>query len=282
MTQNIWCSTRELKNWRIYIDDLEEAGDHVERIDLIRTAGPDDEIEIFISCFGGRVSLADRYAAAMKASLANITTVAVGGVMSAALTVWLNGDKLVVDDTAHFMVHNTKYTAEGDHVNIKRMTDFYDQLYKEEYFKLYSKILTPQEIEEVLNNANEIYLSANTVRERLGQRVSFPLLFEGSDWANQRVTGPQGQPGPQGPVVFPFPKTEVPKAEDVCATSFTVNFDSGERRVFNLSTLSYGDFCGLTNEQLVELGHEFDMILLNNRPWDALVKALIERMQKGV
>lgn len=255
----IWSSVRETRVWRVYIDDMDEPSDHLQRIDLIRQASPGDEINLFISCYGGRVSVLERYAAAIRASQARIITHAIGGVQSAGVSLWLHGHEKVIDPEAHFMVHNVQSSYEGDFVNIKRASDFYAKEYRRDYETLYSQILSQEEIDGLLDSAVEVYISAEEMQERLEGRILGHM------------------PDPAELVAFPFPST----AKSVY--DFEVKFNSGDVRVFNLLTLSQKDFIGLTTPQLVELAKEFNIEFGKEVVSDRYrVAAIINAMRKGV
>jgi len=165
---NIWSSPRVQVHWRLYLTDMnDDPKNHVEAVDMIRSASEDDIVEVFITSPGGLVSIADMYVSAIGDSPARIITRAIGECCSAATSVFLAGHDRICDEGCYFMFHNVQMGAWGDSANIFASGNFYQKHFKDKYYKKMEEVLTTDELQELFERAGEIYLSSGEMTERL-------------------------------------------------------------------------------------------------------------------
>lgn len=198
---NIWCTPQERMDWRLYITELgDDPKNHIEAIDMIRTAEEEDVVEIMLTSPGGYCKIADMYLAAIADSKAKVITRAIGECASAATTIFLAGHERVCDDGAYFMFHNVQFGLGGDSATVFTRSKFYERLFKEKHYKQMSEVLTKEELAELFERAGEVYLTAEEMRERLQSSERRKELLdkfgEGTLKLPETVAGVwDGQPG---------------------------------------------------------------------------------------
>lgn len=306
---NIWCTPQERHDWRVYITELDDdPKNHIEAIDMIRTAEEEDVVEIMLTSPGGRCDIADMYVSAIADSKAKIITRAIGECCSAATTIFLAGDERVCDNGCYFMFHNVQFGIGGDSANVFAKSKFYERLFKEKSYGVMSEVLTTEELDELFDRAGEVYLTADEMRERLAAadaEHSRSTDWDGNkditlDFGNMRViregedsrgdlspgdwwkmvTENQRQPS-ESVVSLPFPETKVKSAEDFPqGDEFDITLDDGYKKTFRLSTLGPKDFDEYNMEELAEIGDVFG-ISLSGMTRGEMLDWLIDEIQNG-
>lgn len=311
---NIWCTPRTRHEWRVYLTELgDDLKNHIETLDMIRTAPEDDIIEVLITTPGGRCDLADMYLSAFRDSQAQIITRAIGECSSAGTTIFLAGDVREVEDGCYFMFHNVQLGGVGgDSANVFSRTKFYERLFREKSYAEMAEVLTKEEMSELFDRAGEVYLTAEEMRERLKkadeQRPTEAELRRGclvpplpGDGLIQGIcnhdtfgdsprtvqlrevvnAGALEAMKKVGLVELPFPKTPVKTAAEFPhGDEFEVTLDEGYSQMFRLSTLCPGDFDAYNLAEIVEIGEAFGIDLGGfTRP--RAILTLIDEMLDG-
>lgn len=318
---NIWCTPQERMDWRLYITELgDDPKNHIEAIDMIRTAEEEDVVEIMLTSPGGYCKIADMYLSAIADSKAKVITRAIGECASAATTIFLAGHERVCDDGAYFMFHNVQFGIGGDSATVFTRSKFYERLFKEKHYKQMSEVLTKEELAELFERAGEVYLTAEEMRERLQnserrkETLNFPETVAG-EWDGKpgvvmrfgdgsmlgygTTVSPEarGELTPQewwdlviknpmrgtstSTVSLPFPETKVRSATEFeQGDEFEITLDEGYRKTFRLSTLQPKDFAEYNHDEICEMGLAFG-IDLTDFPYYMAVDALIEEIQNG-
>lgn len=315
---NIWCTPQERMDWRLYVTELgDDPKNHIEALDMIRTAEEEDTVEVLITSPGGYCNIADMYLAAFADSKAKIITRAIGECCSAATTIFLAGHERVCDDGCYFMFHNVQFGGlGGDSANVFGRTKFYERLFKEKSYHQMAEVLNKEELAELFDRAGEVYLTAQEMRQRLqnsARRKEITDRFgEGTLKVPEAVAGVwDGNPGvnineeardeltpgewwelvtknhrdaPTDKVVdMPFPETKVKSAEDFPqGDEFDITLDEGYKKTFRLSTLSPKDFDEYNMDEIEEIGRAFgiDLDQSQNTRREA-IECLIEEIQNG-
>lgn len=149
-----------------------EVEQHIDRIEMIRTAPPDDIIRLIINTPGGHVTTMISYMQAIKESKATVICHAEGQVASAGTFIWLCGHQHSIADYTEFMFHNMQYGSGGDAANVETQVKFYSEWAKELRESVYEGLLTKDEL-MIIANAGEVYLSTKQVSERLPAYYEF-------------------------------------------------------------------------------------------------------------
>lgn len=166
-SKSIWRREQIVTQWDVYISGaLDNHGDHLERIDLIRAAAPEDTIRIHLNTPGGVVSIMESYLDAISESQAKIITRAVGSVCSAGTDIWLAGDEREIADRAVFMFHNTQLWAGGDLYNVQNYTDFMSRLFKDQLTESYGEVLTDAELNTIFTGG-EVWIRGTDMQRRI-------------------------------------------------------------------------------------------------------------------
>ena len=315
---NIWCTPQERHDWRVYITELDDdPKNHIEAIDMIRTAEEEDVVEIMLTSPGGRCDIADMYVSAIADSKAKIITRAIGECCSAATTIFLAGDERVCDNGCYFMFHNVQFGIGGDSANVFAKSKFYERLFKEKSYGVMSEVLTAEELDELFDRAGEVYLTADEMRQRLQNSerreqiterfgpgtLPEPTMSPGDWWKTvhrgisnrstygdspeavalrEEVNAPTAEAFRKGGFVdLPFPPTPVAFAGDFPqGDEFDITLDEGYKKTFRLSTLGKKDFDEYNTEELQEIGFAFG-IGLSGMTRDQMLEALIDEIQNG-
>ena len=318
---NIWCTPQERMDWRLYITELgDDPKNHIEAIDMIRTAEEEDVVEIMLTSPGGYCKIADMYLSAIADSKAKVITRAIGECASAATTIFLAGHERVCDDGAYFMFHNVQFGLGGDSATVFTRSKFYERLFKEKHYKQMSEVLTKEELAELFERAGEVYLTAEEMRERLqnserredtrnlpetvagvwdGKPGTVMRFGDGNMLGYGITVSPEarGELTPQewwdlviknpmrgtstSTVSLPFPETKVRSATEFeQGDEFEITLDDGYKKTFRLSTLGPRDFAEYNTDEIVEMGQAFGADL-SGLPYYQAVDALIEEIQNG-
>lgn len=154
----------------IYVGPLEFPEDEREKIQLIRTAGPDDTIRLIINSPGGYVSLAMSYVSAINESAARIITHAEGSVASAGTLLWLSGTQKTVSPLTEFMFHNYQGGAYGDGANMFSQITFGKAYFDKLLRRFYTGVLTEEEITRIIGGG-QVWLDEEEIVKRTGAQL---------------------------------------------------------------------------------------------------------------
>ena len=149
----------------IYVGPLEYPEDEREKIQLIRTAGPDDTIRLIINSPGGYVSLAMSYVSAINESAARVITHAEGSVASAGTLLWLSGAQKTVSPLTEFMFHNYQGGAFGDGANMFSQITFGKAYFDKLLRRFYTGVLTEDEITRIIGGG-QVWLDEEEIIKR--------------------------------------------------------------------------------------------------------------------
>ncbi len=138
---------------------------YTKHYQLIRNAGPNDEIYIYINSGGGAVSSALQFIRAMQETQARIVCSAEGECMSAATMIFLYGDTLEVSQNCLFLFHNYSGGSFGKGGEMYDNIIFEREWSKKLLHEIYDGFFSGAEIESMLHN-KDIWMHADEVLER--------------------------------------------------------------------------------------------------------------------
>lgn len=170
-TQGKMYSTRPLASYHeFYLSGLiEDPEEYIHIFDLIRHAGSEDLIKIYINSPGGDLFTAMQFIRVMSDSEATIVVSVEGHCASAATLIALAADLVELSNHCVWMCHNYSSGAGGkggemyDRMNFERKWS--DSLFRD----IYDGFLTEKEINAMLDG-RDIWLDVNDVAKRLEQR----------------------------------------------------------------------------------------------------------------
>ena len=145
--------------------EVKEPEEYIEWFDIIRNAGPDDDIVIHINSMGGNLDTALQFIRAISETQACVTTSIEGSCMSAATMIFLQGHSFQISPFSLFMVHNYSGGAFG------KGGEMYDNIvYERNWSKdflhtVYKDFLTEAEINSMLDN-KDLWLTHKDVETR--------------------------------------------------------------------------------------------------------------------
>jgi len=151
--------------------DVERPEEYVEWFDIIRNAGQNDILKIYINSPGGDLFTAIQFMRVLNETEANIIVSVEGACMSAATLIFLCGHQFEVSPHSMFMFHNYSSGVVG------KGGEMYDRLAHEKEWsekllrEVYVDFLTEKEIISILNN-KDIWMDGDEVIKRLQKKVA--------------------------------------------------------------------------------------------------------------
>lgn len=146
--------------------------DYIEWFDIIRNAGSNDHIKIYINSGGGMIDTALQFMRTMAETQATITCSIEGSCCSAATMIFLCGHVLEVTPNSIFMIHNYSGGTIG------KGGEMYDNIvFEREWSKrllhdVYDGFLTDAEIAAVLDN-KDMWFHAEDILERAKKYMEY-------------------------------------------------------------------------------------------------------------
>ena len=263
---NLWRTEQVRNDWRVYLTELDNSPkENVEAVETIRQAGPEDTVEILITCPGGAVDIADMYLAAIRDSQAKVITRAIGECASAATTVFLAGEERICEDGCYFMFHNVQLGMSGDSANVYSRSRFYEQHFKSKFYGMMSEVLSPGELETLFENAGEIYLTAEDMRARL--EISLQKSKGDAAATEQKL------------VDSPLPKQAQPEYS-TWPGGLTICTQRGHKMNFSRRLVQPSDFEELSLEGLKDVADIFSIDTFTLPPF-RVVDAIVDKIKSG-
>ena len=152
-----------------FIDDsIYQPCYYVELLYVLNQASEGDFIDIIISSPGGMVNSAVIISNAIKASKAEVTTIAAGLCASSGALIWAAGDVRKVEHFGSIMFHGTTHFDYAKSSEVKENAE--DWLnYFSYILSIYHEegILTDEELDKIENLKLDVYIDADTMIKRL-------------------------------------------------------------------------------------------------------------------
>lgn len=151
--------------------DIESSDEYIAWFDIIRHAGPNDVIKIYINSCGGDLFTAIQFMRVLTETEATVIVSVEGACMSAATMIFLCGHTFEVSEHTMFMFHNYSGGTFG------KGGEMIDQLQHERVWSeklmrdVYSDFLSEKEIESIMNN-KDIWMDGEEVVKRLESKKS--------------------------------------------------------------------------------------------------------------
>lgn len=173
--------TQQFDIIRIYFTDEGIGGtsQHINEIEAIRSAGPQDILEINVAGNpGGSADCIMTIINALIETPAHTICILSGTNSSAATMIPLVCSEVVVTPYTAMMCHSVSGGSYGTMANQERSAVFFSKMYSEFMADIYEDFLSTEEIQD-LKNGLEIYLNSENIQERLDRRQA--LLAEESE-----------------------------------------------------------------------------------------------------
>ena len=166
---------------RIYFTEEGIGGvsQHIEELEAIRSAGPNDILEIHVADNpGGSAGTIVTIVHALLSTPAHTVCILNGNSASAATFIPLVCAETIVGPYATMMCHSCAGGSGGIMANQERSATFFAKHYSELMDDIYSNFLSPTELDD-LKKGLEIYMDAEEIKRRLELRAE--LLSEECD-----------------------------------------------------------------------------------------------------
>lgn len=163
-------------NHVIFMDEaVSDSSYYRSSILTLKTASPDDSIEIVFNTEGGQCYTASVFIAAMRQCQAKITGNLSGLCASAGTMVALNCDDWIIGDDLVFMCHNASHGGYNSAEKLKDQMDFYNKWTADIARRDYEGFLTEEEIESMITNGKEYWFNAEETAKRLSDYKEYHL-----------------------------------------------------------------------------------------------------------
>lgn len=159
--------------------EIESSDEYIQWFDMIRHAGENDVIKIYINSYGGDVFTAIQFMRALQETSATVVMSVEGACMSAATMIFLCAESFEVSEHSMFMFHNYSGGTVG------KGGEMLDQLQHERKWserllkEVYEDFLTAEEITAMLNN-KDIWMDGHEVIQRLKKKKKKVEQTEGT------------------------------------------------------------------------------------------------------
>lgn len=164
------CFTKSLaRRHEFYLSgEITDAQEYIDWFDIIRNAGPDDEVVIYINSMGGDLYTTIQFLRVIAETQALVTCSVEGSCMSAATMIFLSADEFQVTPHSLFMFHNYSAGVFGKGGEMYDQLQF-ERMWSEEFLnEVYKDFLTEAEIKEMLHN-KDIWMTSKQVVARLAK-----------------------------------------------------------------------------------------------------------------
>ena len=166
---------------KVFIDEDVKAPSYYRGlITILTNASEHDIVEFNISSPGGRIDSMLAIINAISMSEARTVAIVQGDVVSAATMLMLAVDEVIVTPNTGFMFHAPSYGNIGDLKIMRNSVDFYTKRLYKVCNDIYKGFFTAEEIQNMIEHSDEIYMTSEEVLERLKKRSDyFEELMEG-------------------------------------------------------------------------------------------------------
>lgn len=150
--------------------NIESADNYVDWFDVIRHAGQNDVVKLYINSYGGDLFTAIQFMRALGECEGTVAISVEGACMSAATMIFLTADMFEVSAHSMFMFHNYSGGTFG------KGGEMLDQLQHERAWsekllrEVYSDFLTEKEIGSMLDN-KDLWMDGDEVVKRLKSKA---------------------------------------------------------------------------------------------------------------
>ena len=145
---------------------IEAPENYVDLCNILRTAGPQDEVIIRINSRGGFVSSERMIVNAIMESQANVKGFIEYDCMSAATGIFLACSEHGWGEHIQFMAHCSWWGSVGKNPDVKSQTEFGIKQMEEEIETTYAGLMTPEEIAQC-NDGKEFWFGAKELEVRM-------------------------------------------------------------------------------------------------------------------
>lgn len=165
---SITVDRKVFSTYTVRLDDyLEDPADFRGLLNVLDSAGPDDNVIIRLSTGGGSMEIALTIRNALRNSQAN-TVLVLDSWAASAGTMWFNVvDQVAIQPGSFIMVHGASYGIQGHMAKIKGYVDFSEARLGKLFHEIYEGFMTPEEVDDLLKNNTDVYMEADEIATRI-------------------------------------------------------------------------------------------------------------------
>lgn len=147
------------------IDD-DSSSDIISLLNILRTVDSNDEVRIYLNCFGGRLDYTIQILNAIKDCAGTVVTIIDGLCISAASMIFLAGDEYIVNDFSTMMNHYYSAEMKGKGNEIEKYMEYTLKFSHKLYREIYEGFLSESELQRLFSG-EDIWLDAKGIAKRL-------------------------------------------------------------------------------------------------------------------
>lgn len=164
--------TRSFEEFHIKISDtLNNLSDIEEVVLALYEATEQDKVVMHLNCDGGSCYVGDALTHAMRNCVAPIHCIATGRVASYATFVIMEADTFEMSPFTDVLCHSPSYGSYGKAQDVMEHVEFVNSQITQLVQHYYSDFLTEEEIDDMVTNKREIYMTATEFTERVNARA---------------------------------------------------------------------------------------------------------------
>lgn len=165
------------KDYDVYISGMiDQVHNYTDLLNILFSAETGDKVFLKINSVGGYLDTGLEIQDAIKSSHATVIGILSANASSAASGILLACDGYIIKDGAYMLVHGPTTGSIGPVRDIEDETGF---LRKQAVYWIsttYKNFLTEEEMEDVLENKRQMYLTAEDIRQRLERKEELDAL----------------------------------------------------------------------------------------------------------
>lgn len=148
------------------VGEIRSAIDHIELLDALNMASPDDEVIIHINSNGGCANTAIQIMSAINRCEGHVTTIIEGEAASAASMIFLTGHSMSVTPHSCMMIHTWSSGSFGKSQELVSDIMFNKERFEKLFDDVYDGFLTKAEQNSIAKGM-DLYLDSEQILKRL-------------------------------------------------------------------------------------------------------------------
>lgn len=142
---------RKSSEWNIYLfGPIEATEQFISAIEVLRAAGPEDEVHVHLSTPGGLMDATDTFLSAMHQCDARVIIHASGGCHSCGSIILMHASEFTLSENFNMLIHNGSTGSWGDLNKFVASAKHSEAYMKKVMRSTYEGFLTPEELEAML------------------------------------------------------------------------------------------------------------------------------------
>lgn len=161
------------KEYDVYLSgDINCPSNYTEFLNILFGCDENDKIHLKVNSAGGNLYTSLQIYDAIRASKCVVAGYLSGEACSAATIIFLACDAYYTGEFCSMLIHNGSSGVHGKTTDLINYSNHLDEHLKHIISRIYENFLTEQEIEDLFEKKNELYLLSNEINDRLEYKLS--------------------------------------------------------------------------------------------------------------